>query len=178
MTPPIEGPPAAVPGPFDAAFLADLPYDPEVLLFDELLEVDPGKSLVRCRMPTDRPMPVTSSQRAHPLRHPSHVSGAMMVHATGMLGFVHSYYVLGMRHADGWIGYGTHLHDVTFRKLVPPGAPIVASCAMTRCRTFGGKRLARYALEFRHEGDVCYQGDQTAVWMRVGEGGEAPGGLG
>ena len=29
-----------------------------------------------------------------------------MVHLTGMLGFMHAYYVLGLRHADGWIGYG------------------------------------------------------------------------
>ena len=45
-------------GPFDAEFLADLPYDPSVLFFDELLEVDAARSLVRCRMPTDRPMPL------------------------------------------------------------------------------------------------------------------------
>jgi len=27
-----------------------------------------------------------------------------MVHVTGMLGFAHAYFVLGLRHADGWIG--------------------------------------------------------------------------
>ena len=28
------------PGPFEAELLADLPYDPEVLLFDELLSIE------------------------------------------------------------------------------------------------------------------------------------------
>src|SRR4051794_28786254 len=36
--------------PFDAAFLADLPYDPEVLLFDGLLLVDAEQSRVQCSM--------------------------------------------------------------------------------------------------------------------------------
>jgi hypothetical protein len=151
----------------DAAFIADLPYDPEVLFFDELLEIDPEKSLIRCRMPTDQPMPIVGSQRTHPVFHPRHVAGAVMVHATGMMGFVHAYYLLGLRHHEGWIGYGTHIHRVVFRKLVPPGAPIVATCQATRSRLGRQRHMIRYAFEFRHEGDVCYEGDQTAVWMRV-----------
>jgi hypothetical protein len=35
---------------FDEAFLAELLYDPEVLLLDELLEVDPERSLVRASL--------------------------------------------------------------------------------------------------------------------------------
>ncbi|WP_437765277.1 hypothetical protein WME77_46390 [Sorangium sp. So ce764] len=154
-------------GPFDAEFLADLPYDPSVLFFDELLEVDAEKGLVRCRMPTDRPMPLVDAQRAHPLLHPRHVAGAIMVHATGMLGFVHAYHLLGLRHREGWIGYGTNIHRVVFRKLVQPGAPIEATCVATRSRLGVKRHMIRYSFEFRHEGSVCYEGDQTAVWMRV-----------
>jgi hypothetical protein len=153
----------------DDAFIADLPYDPEVLFFDELLSLDAGKSRIRCRMPTDRPMPFVSSQRAHPVLHPPHVAGAVMVHATGMLGFIHAYYLLGLRHKEGWIGYGTHIHRVVFRKLVPPGSPIEATCEATRSRIGKVRHMIRYAFEFRHEGDVCYEGDQTAVWLRVGD---------
>lgn len=160
----------ATPCPFDADFLADLPYDPEVLFFDELSAIDEEKSLVRCRMPTDRPLPLTTSQRAHPLRHPSHVAGAVMVHATGMLGFVHAYYLMGLRHREGWVGYGTHIHRVVFRKLVSPGAPIDATCTMTKIRKGNTRWLARYSFELRHEGAVCYEGDQTAVWMKVADG--------
>jgi 3-hydroxymyristoyl/3-hydroxydecanoyl-(acyl carrier protein) dehydratase len=169
-----DGPPAAralprTPCRFEQAFLDDLPYDPEVLLFDEILELDPERNLVRCRMPTDRPLPFTTSQRAHPVRHPSHVAGAVMVHATGMLGFVHAWYLLGLRHHAGWVGYGTHIHRVVFRKLVPPGAPIEATCTATRTRAGKTRYVVRYSFDFRHEGDVCYEGDQSAVWMLVGD---------
>jgi hypothetical protein len=151
----------------DPEFLADLPYDPEVLFFDELSAIDREKSLVRCRMPTSDSLPITRSQRVHPLHHPRHVAGAIMVHASGMLGFVHAYHLLGLRHRDGWIGYGTHIHRVVFRKLVAPGAPIDATCEATRTRAGKQRYFVRYRFEFRHEGQVCYEGDQTAVWMRV-----------
>jgi hypothetical protein len=149
----------------DLAFLADLPYDPEVLFFDQLEEIDRERSLVRCRMPTSDILPITRSQRAHPVHHPRHVAGAVMVHATGMLGFVHAYHVLGLRHHAGWIGYGTHIHRVVFRKLVQPGTPIDATCQATRTRAGKERFIVRYRFEFRHEGALCYEGDQTAVWM-------------
>ena len=155
------------PCPFPQEFLADVPSDREVLSSDELSELDPAKTPVRCRLPTDVPLPLTTSQRAHPLRHPSHVAGAVMVHASGMLGFVHAYYVLGLRHREGWVGYGTHIHRVVFRKLVPPGAPIDATCIATKIRKGSTRYLVRYSFAFRHEGDLCYEGDQTAVWMDV-----------
>ena len=151
----------------DPDFLADLPYDPEVLFFDELLELDRDKSLVRCRMPTPDDLPLTRSQRVHPVRHPRHVAAAVMVHATGMLGFVHAYHVLGLRHRDGWIGYGTHIHRVVFRKLVRPGSPIDATLQITKKRLGRSRHILRYEFEFRHEGDVCYEGDQSAVWVNT-----------
>jgi hypothetical protein len=160
----------AAPGPFDEAFLADLPYSPEVLFFDELLELDPEQKLVRCRMPTSDDMLLTRSQRAHPVRHPRHVAGAVMVHATGMLGFVHAYHLLGLRHHEGWIGYGTHLHSAVFRKLVQPGEPIIATCRALKQRLGAERHFVRYAFEFRHEGQICYQSEQSAVWLRVAEG--------
>ena len=157
----------ASPGPFDAAFLDDMPYDPSVLMFDEIVAIDPARSLISCRMPTARPLPLTDAQRAHPRRHPRHVAGGLLVHATGMLGFVHGYFLLGLRHADGWIGYGTHIHAASFRKLVSPGTPIVAECAATRVRGGDARKMVRYRFTFTHEGDVCYEGDQTAMWLRV-----------
>lgn len=154
----------------DADFLADLPYDPSVLFFDELTAIEQEGDLLRCRMPTDRPMPITSAQRAHPVRHPRHVAGAVMVHATGMLGFVHAYHVLGLRHREGWIGYGTHIHRVVFRKLVTPGpSPIEAECKITKKRIGKTRCFLRYAFEFRHEGQLCYEGDQSAMWIKVDE---------
>ena len=155
------------PSEFDPAFLADLPYSPEVFFFDRLDEIDPEQKLIRARMPTHLPLPLMESQRVHPVRHPKHVAGAIMVHATGMLGFVHAYYLLGLRHHEGWIGYGTHLHRAVFRKLVPPGEPIEATCRSTRERIGKVRHFVRYAFEFRHEGVVCYESEQSAVWLKV-----------
>jgi hypothetical protein len=151
----------------DQAFIDDLPYGPDVLFFDTLLEIDAEKDRLVCRMPTNVPMPFTSSQRAHDVRHPSHVAGAVMVHATGMMGFVHAYYLLGLRHSEGWIGYGTHIHRVVFRKLVRPGSPIDATLQITKKRLGRSRHILRYEFEFRHEGDVCYEGDQSAVWVNT-----------
>jgi hypothetical protein len=153
--------------PFDQAFLDDLPYSPEVLLFDELLELDREGRLVRCRWPTRADDPITRAQRNHPLRHPAHVSGALMVHATGLLGFVHAYHVLDLRHREGWIGYGTHMDKVIFRKLVPPGEIIEATCRAVRARIGQTRHFVRYAFEFRHAGDVCYESEQSAMWIRT-----------
>ena len=181
-----HAPPAPTPGlpalPLlfrdDPELMADLPYDPEVLFFDQLLAVDREQNLIRARMPTSDAMPFTRSQRAHPVRHPRHVAGAVMVHASGMLGFVHAYYLLGLRHRDGWIGYGTHIHRVVFRKLVEPGAPIEATCQATRTRAGKQRYFVRYRFEMRHEGALCYEGDQTAVWLLVdGSSTPSPGAL-
>lgn len=159
----------AIPGPFEQAFLDDLFYDPDVLLLDELLEVDKEKNLVRCRWRTDESLLLTRSQRTHPLRHPSHVAGAMMVHATGMLGFVHAYYVNGLRHHEGWVGYGTHMHRTVFRKLVPPGGVIDCTCVATRSRLGKKRHFIRYEFNFHHEGDVCFESEQSAMWNKIAD---------
>lgn len=171
------GTPSAVKlGPFDEAFLADCPYGLDALMFDELLQCDVEVSRVVASWPTHDELPLTRSQRVHPDRHPRHVSGGLMVHATGMLGFVHAYYVLGLRHHAGWIGYGTHIHRVVFRKLVTPGTPIAATCTATRVRKGKTRYFIRYAFEFRHEGELCYEGEQSAMWTRLRHGEKPAGG--
>lgn len=157
----------ALPMSFEPAFLDDLPYDPSVLLFDQLTAIDVEASRVVCRFPTARALHFTDQQRAHPVRHPRHVAGAVLVHSTGMLGFIHAYYVLGLRHHEGWVGYGTNMHDVSFRKLVPPGTPIFATCTATKVRRGAERIVARYRFEYEHEGERCYQGEQSAFWVKT-----------
>lgn len=157
--------------PLDPAFVADCPYGPGGLLIDAILEIDRERSLVRARMPTHDDLPLTREQRAHPLRHPRHVSGGLMVHMTGMVGFVHAYYVFGLRHAEGWIGYGGRIHSAKFRALAPPGEPLELECAATRVRRGPTRIVARYDLRFRQGGKLVYEGDQTAMWIKVDERG-------
>jgi 3-hydroxymyristoyl/3-hydroxydecanoyl-(acyl carrier protein) dehydratase len=157
--------------PLDPEFVADCPYGPGGLLIDEVLHVDAEQQLVRARMPTYDELPLTREQRAHPVRHPRHVSGGLMVHMTGMMGFVHAYYVLRLRHSDGWVGYGAKIHSARFKALAPPGEPLVLECKATQVRRGDTSVFARYAFRFlqtiRGVETLVYEGDQSAFWTNV-----------
>ena len=151
----------------DPAFVADCPYQPEAILFDEILSIDRDAGAVVARMPTHEELGLTRDPRAHPERHPRHVSGALMIHATGMMGFAHAYFLLGLRHADGWIGYGTHIHDGRFRRMGKIGEPLTLACTATATRRVRGSIFARYAFRFTQAGEVIYEGDHSALWTQV-----------
>jgi hypothetical protein len=151
----------------DPAFLADCPYAPDAVLLDEILEVDVPASRVRARMPTSAELPLTRDQRAHPERHPRHVSGGLMIHMTGIIGFVHAYYVLGLRHAEGWIGYGTHIHGGRFKKMGTIGAPLVLETTATRVRTIRGAIVGTYQMRFTQGDDLVYEGEHQSIFTQV-----------
>lgn len=153
--------------PLDPAFVADCPYGPEGLLIDEVISIDAEGQSVVVRMPTHDDLPLTREQRVHPLFHPRHVSGGLMVHMTGMVAFVHSYYVLGLRHSEGWIGYGGRIHSARFRALAKPGMPLLLECKAKQMRRTPKQVLARYDLRFTQDGVLVYEGDQTALWMKI-----------
>lgn len=136
-------------------------------MIDDLVEVDEGDSRVVCRMPAHADLPLTREQRAHPVRHPRHVSGGLMVHMTGMVGFVHAYYVLGLRHAEGWIGYGGRIYGARYAKLAPPGEPLLLEGRATKLRKGERQIFARYTFRFTQAGDLVYESDQAAMWMRT-----------
>jgi predicted thioesterase len=160
--------------PLDPAFVEDCCYGPGGLLIDEVLEVDRESSLVRIRMPTHADLPITREQRAHPVRHPRHVSGGLMVHMTGVAGLVHAYYVLDLRHKEGWVGYGGAIHRARFKHLAPPGEPVEIACRATQVRRRAKSIVARYDLRFYQDGKEIYEGDQTAMWIKVEEGDAFP----
>ena len=153
--------------PIDPELVADCPYGPGGLLLDEILHVDPKEDLVRVRMPTHDDLPLTREQRVHPVHHPRHVSGGLMVHMTGMVAFVHAYIVLGLRHKDGWVGYGAKIHGARFRALAPPGEPLVLEGKATQIRRGSTSVLARYLFRFTQKDTLVYEGDQTALWMKT-----------
>jgi 3-hydroxymyristoyl/3-hydroxydecanoyl-(acyl carrier protein) dehydratase len=160
--------------PLDPAFVADCPYGPGGLLLDEILKIDEAQSLVVARMPTHSDLPLTREQRNHPTLHPAHVSGGLMIHMTGMVGFAHAYFVLKLRHAEGWIGYGARINSARFHALAEPGEPILIECKATQVRRGSTNVLARYAFRF-HQGDkLVYEGDQTALWFDASKRASAP----
>ncbi len=154
----------------DPTFVADCPYGPGGLLIDEVLEVDPDASRVVARMPTHAELPLTREQRVHPVRHPRHVSGGLMVHMTGMLGFVHAYYILGLRHAEGWIGYGGRIYRARYLALAPPGEPLILEGRATKVRRGAKKIFAKYEFLFRQGDTTVYDSEQAAIWLKVDEG--------
>lgn len=153
--------------PLDEAFIRDCPYDIGGLLIDDIIEVDRTASRLIAQMPTRADFPLTRDQKAHPERHPHHVSGALMVHATGILGFAHAYYILELRHADGWIGYGTHIHEAKFRRMGKIGPPMTLRIEASSIRRIRGSILGRYRFRFEQAGELVYEGDQSALWTRV-----------
>lgn len=161
--------------PLDPDFVADCPYGPEGQLIDEVTLVDVAESLVRARMPTHDDLPITRTQRVHPVLHPRHVSGGLMVHMTGIMGFVHAYYVLGLRHRDGWVGYGAKIHGARFHALAKPGEPMILEARATASRVGDKRGIARYALRFTQGDTLIYEGDQTAWWERLAVDAIAPG---
>lgn len=153
--------------PLEPEFVEECFYLPEGLLIDEVLEVDKAESLIRVRMPTHDDLPITRSQKVHPVLHPRHVSGGLMVHMTGVAGMVHAYYVLGLRHSEGWVGYGGAIHKARYKNLAPPGEPIEIRCQATRVRKREKTAVVRYEFLFTQGEKDVYQSEQTAMWMKV-----------
>lgn len=154
----------------DASFVDDCPYGPEGIIIDKILEVDVESSRIVARMPSHDELPITRTQRVHPLFHPRHVSGGLMVHVTGIVGFAHAYYVLGLRHSEGWIGYGARIHAARFHAIAGPGEPIVIDCRTTRMRKGSSRVVGRYSFRFTQGDKLVYEGDQTAMFMKIVEG--------
>jgi len=152
--------------PLDAAFVADCPYLPDAQLLDQILVVDRERSRIVARMATHAGMPLTRDQRTHPVRHPRHVSGGLIVHVTGILGFAHGYYVLDLRHAAGWTGYGTHIHSARYRKMASIGEPLELECVATAQRRIRGAYFITYRFDFRQGEERVYESEQSAVWTR------------
>jgi hypothetical protein len=150
-----------------AEFVDDCPYGPGGLLIDDIVAIDREANSIVARMPTSADFPLTRDQRAHPQRHPHHGSGALMIHATGIVGFAHAYFLLELRHADGWIGYGTHIHEARFRRMGKIGSPMILSCTATNVRKIKSSIYARYRFRFEQDGDLVYEGDQSALWSRI-----------
>ena len=83
----------------------------------------------------------------------------------------HAYYVLDLRHADGWVGYGGRIHGARFKALARPGEAMELECRATQLRRTPASVLARYDFRFVQAGTLVYEGDQTALWSKV----DAPG---
>jgi hypothetical protein len=153
--------------PLDPEFLADCPYAPEAVLFDEVIAVDETASAIRVRMPTRDDLPLTQHQRVHPTRHPRHVNGGLMVHLTGMVGMAHAYFLLGLRHRDGWIGYGAVINKARYPNIATIGDPLDLEARAAHIRGAGDKRVIAYEFTFTQDDNTVFESNQTAMFMRM-----------
>ena len=153
--------------PLDPEFVADCIYAPGGLLFDEIHTIDAENHRVVASMPTHDDLPLTREQRVHPFLHPRHVAGGLMVHMTGMVAFVHSYYVLGLRSKDGWVGYGAKINSARFKAIAPPGERLMMECTAKQLRQTPTSVFARYEFRFTQGDTVVYEGDQSAFFSKV-----------
>ncbi len=153
--------------PLDAEFLADCPYQPEALLLDEIVEIDKERSLVRARMFTRPDLPLTCFQRVDPVRHPHHVNGGLLVHLTGMLGFVHAYYVLGLRYREGWIGVGALIQKARYPNMALIGKPLELLLKATNIREGNQKKVVTYDFLFTQDRNTVYKSNQMAMWLHM-----------
>ena len=51
-------------------------------------------------------------------------------------------------------------------RMTPTAMPS-ATCTATKKRLGRTRHVVRYTFEFRHEGALCYEGDQSAVWINT-----------
>jgi hypothetical protein len=150
--------------PFSREFLDDAFYGPDAMFLDGIVSMT--SDAITCRLPTDQPFPLTVSQRGDERTHPRHVNGGILVHVTGMLGWAHAYHLMGLRHKDGWVGYGTHVHTATFKKLVTLGPPVFCTGRLLRARRLHGKIFGTYAIRYEQGGDDVFVSEQSAIWLR------------
>jgi hypothetical protein len=151
----------------DPEFLDDCPYAPEAVLLDEIVEIDPENGVVRARMQTRPDLPLTRHQRVDPRRHPHHVNGGLMVHLTGMMGFVHAYYILGLRYRQGWIGVGALINKARYPNMALIGEPLELTLRTTNVREGKKRQVVTYDFLFTQEGSTVYKSNQTAMWIRI-----------
>jgi hypothetical protein len=56
-----------------------------------------------------------------------------------------------------------------FRAMATPGEPLLLECKAKQVRRSETKILARYDFAFTQLGKLVYEGDQTALWLKVAE---------
>lgn len=138
-------------------------YTPDQWYVDDVLEVT--KERVRAITDTSKMGAVVAAQKPWP-GQPKHVPGILMIQITGTLGNIHAVYGLGLKMTEGWVGFGTHIHEASFRNLGEIGPPIELELVADKVKSVRGQTFGRYSFRFEQAGKLLYTSKQTAVWTR------------
>jgi len=158
--------------PIPDEFRAESLYTPDHWYVHDLLEVvrdesGEGRDRVVARCDTEQlaDHPLVVGQRAWP-GQPKHVPGVIMVQITGTLGNLHAVCVLGLKMSEGWVGFGTHIHEAKFSGLGEIGPAMICELQIERMRRIRGQVFGTYAFRYEQGGKVIYRSRQTASWLR------------
>lgn len=153
----------------DRDWLAELEsealYSPDGWFVHRVLSVDPEHHRVVAEMDTTRLGLLVDAQRPLP-GHALHVPAALAIQATGTLGQLYAVFVLGLRVTDGWVGFGTHIHEARWGKIGLIGPPVVMTATCTRKRRLMGTWFCDFTYRYEQEGEVVYTSRQTAAWRK------------
>ena len=165
--------PRHIPGPQDPSemeeFLSTFLYDDASFLIDEIVSLDRARSEIVARLDTTRPFPYVTHQRSGP-GHPAHLSVGELIMATAHMGSLHGWFYHGLRWADGWVGYGNRIHRADFKALALIGPSLTLRSREIASRRGAQRIVARFEFEFSQNGQMVYYGDQTAMFLKSGDG--------
>lgn len=150
---------------FPDDFIQHALYAPSAWFLHEVLSVDADANVVRARMDTTRLGALVDAQRTDS-GHDLHVPAACFIQSTGVLGNLHAHLVLGLRAADGWFGYGTRITEARFERMGTIGAPVDATCTVTKARKMRGTWFVDYDFVYEQEGQTVYCSKQSAIWLQ------------
>jgi len=160
--------------PIPDEFRAESLYAPDQWYLHDLLEIerDEAEGLDRvvalCDTQTLADHPIVAAQREWPSQ-PKHVPGIIMVQITGTLGNLHAVCVMGLKMSEGWVGFGTNIHEARFSGVGKIGPAMICELKIERLRRIKGQVFGTYAFRFEQEGKVIYRSRQTASWLRPGQ---------
>ncbi len=141
-------------------------YTSDAWFVHALCSVDPDAGTLHAQMDTERIGWLVDHQVVLP-GHPAHLPAAVAVQATGTLGQLYAVYGLGLRRAEGWTGFGTHIHQARFRRMGEIGPALDLHLTCTRQRTLMGTRFCDFDFLFTQDGQPVYESSQTAAWRRA-----------
>lgn len=155
--------PVAIPAEFRAESL----YTPDQWYVDDVLELDEDHVVGLCDTAALAEHPLVHAQRPWP-GHGKHVPGSIIVQITGTLGNIHAVSGLGLRMSEGWVGFGTHIHEARFRGLGEIGPALRCELAVERVRRLKGTTFVTYKFRYEQDGRLIYSSRQSASWVRRG----------
>lgn len=151
--------------PLPDDFAAECLYRSDAWFAHDLVRLEDDPAEVEVEVDTTRLGPLVDAQVEVP-GHPRHVPGAVCIQLTGTLGSLLATYVLGMRRSEGWVGYGTHIHDAKFSGMGRIGPPVRARATVLGTRTVRGTTFVRYRFLFTQGEREIYRSEQSAAWFR------------